>query len=147
MKSVFLILILSIPLSLFASGGMEKLTEEDRVEIINGFMEADEIIIYSFWSTNRKGDYTEEEPSLIIKDLEKIKHIINSISFTDVPVSECGFDYTLILKKSNNLLVEHPIRYNFTCNNVSFYWKDEYFVSGIKNRYSVEDIFTNIKNE
>lgn len=147
MKKIILVLILFIPLSLYASGGMEKLTEDDRVEIIDKFMEADEIVVYAFWSGSSKNDYKDKEPNLIIKDLNQIKTVIYSISFADVPVAECGFDYTLILKKSNKLLVETPIKYNFKCNNVSFYWKEEYFVSGIKNKFVIQDIFRNIQNE
>ena len=119
---------------------MEKLYDSDKKTIIEALETADEVIVYSFWSANIENDYIDETISAKIYDLASIKILIESISFKSVPVAECGFDYTLLFLKDNQNILDSPVRISLDCNNIPFYWKDEYFVTGIRNIDSIREL-------
>ena len=135
MRRIFggLVLTIFVCVGALGSGGMEKLTDADRDEIKATMRTANRIIVYEFWSANTDGDYLSHEPKLEITSEDEIEIIINSIEFTDVFVAECGFDFTILFYQDETAGFKHPVRVNLECNNISFYWQGEYFVSGIRN--------------
>lgn len=149
MKKVFLfsLVLLFFTLPSFASGGMENLDESDRIEIIEILRKTDHVLVYSNWWASPEDSNAYESFIAKITDPEKIEILIESLSFESVAVAECGFDYTLFFQISDNRINSFPVYINLNCNNISFYWNEGYYVSGIGNLSLLREFFHELQKQ